>query len=102
MTAGVATIWTKVQCQECKCTNLFTGWPLYRSKSDFAWKNIGDEHWYKCDLEKTKWGAAQRKMPGGNVKITGGGGVMFEMLTSRDIESLKTQCSEQASESCGR
>ena len=101
LTAGVATIWTKVQCQECRCTNLFTGWPFHKSESDFAWGDIGDEYWHKCDLKKTKWGSAQQKMPGGSVKMTGGG-VMFEMLTAQDVESIRTQCDLQVSESCGK
>lgn len=31
-----------------------------------------------------------------------GGGVMFEMLTAQDVESIRTQCDLQASESCGK
>lgn len=100
LTAGVATVWTKVKCQECVCVNWFTGWPLYRTKTAFAWKDSGDEHWVKCDLSKTEWGAARKKMPGGTVGMNEDGGIVFDMLQGKDVEKIRKQCDEQAKDAC--
>lgn len=71
-------------------------------KTDFRWKNIGKEHWRKCDLKQTEWGKARQKMPGGNVILSEGGGVMFELRGLKDVETIRTQCEEQAMGSCGK
>jgi hypothetical protein len=101
MTGSFATIWTKVQCYECKCTNWFTGFPFNRAETDFAWVRSGDEHWVQCDINKTDWG----KRPGNDGFINGTpgantGGFGYRMVTMRDLREMKDGCAKQAEESC--
>jgi len=99
LNAGQASVWTKVQCQECKCTNRFTGFPFYRAQTNFAWVNSGKERWVQCDLSKTAWGQGENKKPA-SVAFVDSNVLFFELLELRDIEKLRQECAEQAERSC--
>jgi hypothetical protein len=99
LNAGQASIWTKVQYQQCKCTNWFTGWPFYRAQADFAWVNSGKEKWVRCDLSMTDWGQGEKNKPASAVYFDSDV-LFFDLLDLNDVAKIKQQCAEQAEKSC--
>jgi RHS repeat-associated protein len=99
LNAGQASVWTKVQCQECKCTTWFTGFPFYRTQKHFDWVNYGKEKWVQCDLGNTEWGQREKRKRASTVFIDEDV-LFFELLDLDDVAEVKQQCAEQAEESC--
>ena len=99
LNAGQVSVWTEVQCQECKCTNLFTGFPFYRPQTDFAWVESGKEEWVQCDLSKTDWGQNEQKKTVSVVYFDED--VLFlDLLDLDKVANVKQQCAEQSKKSC--
>ena len=51
--AGLASVWTRIQCYECGCLS----WPWQRKV--FGW-NATEVMWHRCNLDKTRWGKRSR------------------------------------------
>jgi RHS repeat-associated protein len=94
--AGQASVWTRLQCEVCKCTNWFQ---YFRGKFKWEWVTVGDETWVRCDLSKTEWGKTQKKLPG-SVPYIDEKVFLFDLLDGKDLSTLKEQCTEQATRSC--
>ncbi len=99
--AGLASIWTEIQCEECKCTNWFTGWPFYREKVDFAWEAYGRRHWVQCDLSLTDWGK-KHKDDRNPLNRVDDDMIFLRSFYLREIPRLLEQCREQAENSCDK
>lgn len=99
LNAGQAGVWTKAQCQECRCTNWFTGAPFYRAQTHFDWVNFGKKKWVQCDLSKTDRAQGERKKLASAAYVDSHV-LFFELLDMNDVKDLKRQCAEQAEQSC--
>lgn len=100
MHQGQASVWTEVRCEECECTNWFTGWPFYRPKTGFAWKRSGKKHWVRCDLSQTAWGKGEKERPA-SLPYIDKDTLFWGEVELDDIDAIKRQCAEQAEKSCG-
>ena len=94
LTAGYASVWTKVQCEKCTCS----GFPstLLFEKS-YYWKNSGKEKWVKCDITKTKFAQIPNTAPSisQSDKL-----FMPHHVTASTLKQIKSDCEEQAKNSC--
>jgi len=96
MNAGYVSVWTKLQCYECRCTNWF---PRIWGKIKWGWVKVGKERWVRCDLSRTEWGQKQKHLPG-RIAYNDEKSFMLTAAWKEDIVEIKEQCAEQAKETC--
>jgi RHS repeat-associated protein len=100
LNAGQASVWTKVQCEECKCTNpILSSIPWIGATPTYGWKASGKAKWVQCDLSKTDWGKGENKKPASAVYVDSDV-LFFDLLDLNEVANVKQQCAEQAAKSC--
>jgi len=95
ITGSVASIWTKVQCMECKCTNWF---PSVVGKKKWGWVADGKEKWLQCDLAKTTWGEKNDAFLAGAEDKPAG--LLYDIVQASDLKDIMEQCRKQGEASC--
>ncbi len=91
MNGGIASVWVKGTCHECRCTNWLQ--PII-GKQSWGWKKV-NSGWVKCDLDSTDWG---RKKPPG--LYIGNDQIAFDLFDKASLDRLMKQCSDQVSRKC--
>ncbi len=95
MSSQEVDVWSKVQCQECKCTNSFSS-SLGLSTPKYAWETVDESEWIKCDIQKTSWGRKARRAG----VVSCNGSIEYYLLSKQDREEIRKQCGKQAEKYC--
>jgi len=94
LTLGFASVWTKVQCEECACSNwLFAA--LFGTPKKYEWNKTGKEKWVRCNISETSFGKSEKNFVN-NADNT----AAVEGMTVKMRKKIISDCEKQAKNSC--
>ncbi len=95
-----ATVWMKVQCQYCECTDWFTFWPFSRPKVNYDWEDYGKEKWVKCDIKKTDWYKKNKGKTNAMGYIESNDNFYLPFISKDSTKEILEGCRKQGENAC--